>query len=194
VDELVALDRAERTWRSALKSARDADMAAPSSCGDWSIGDLIGHVNGGGHRYLLLVSGAPATEVEATRGQNYLAPDPVSCFSMYEDPLHEVFSDRSRWDDPVTHRAGPRSVRTLMLMRELELTLHSWDLLDSIGTLSHIDDDLAAYLLVEAISTVDELRVLGFYGAALESMAEGSGKTLLAATGRDSGLGDSTQV
>jgi uncharacterized protein (TIGR03086 family) len=184
LDELIGLGRAEQCWQSALDAAHGVDVAKSSSCDGWSIADLIGHVNGGGHRYLLLIEGAPLATVEATRNEDYLTPDPVLRFHIYEDPLRRAFADRSRWERQINHRAGPRSIRTLLLMRELELTLHGWDLLDSVGATTCIDEDLATLLLAEAMPIVDELRALDMYKPARARATGSAGQRLIAATGR----------
>jgi len=186
MDELSALGWAEDAWRAALDMSSGADMSGPSSCKGWSIGDLISHVNGGGHRYLLLISHAPSAAVEATRHQDYVRPHPLAHFDEYEIQLSRAFADRTRWEERVSHRAGPRRIRSLLLMRELDLSLHAWDLLDSIDAPASVNDDLAAFSLAEAAPVVEELRALELYGPASLGPTDGAGERLIALSGRSS--------
>src|SRR5690242_12550845 len=67
VDDLQALELAGRSLERRLAAVQVDVLQQPSSCSGWSVYDLINHVNGGGHRYLLLSRGAAAAEVDATR-------------------------------------------------------------------------------------------------------------------------------
>ena len=140
----------------------------------------------GGHRYLLLISHAPSAAVEATRHQDYVRPHPLAHFDEYEIQLSRAFADRTRWEERVSHRAGPRRIRSLLLMRELDLSLHAWDLLDSIDAPASVNDDLAAFSLAEAAPVVEELRALELYGPASLGPTDGAGERLIALSGRSS--------
>lgn len=164
VEDLDALGLAERAWESALRRVDGVDLEGPSACTGWSRRDLINHVNGGGHRYLLLIARAPAAGVEATRGTDYAGDNPRAYFVAYEDPLRHQFSLPAQRDTVVQHRAGPVTLSTLLLMRTLDLTLHAWDLTESIpGSSRPITEELATYLLGEAAPVLDLLRRIGLY-------------------------------
>ncbi|MGD1238805.1 maleylpyruvate isomerase N-terminal domain-containing protein [Mycobacterium paraseoulense] len=53
IDE--ALDQAERLWVDTLSAVAPGDLDKPSGCDGWTIADVVNHVAGGGHRYVMLL-------------------------------------------------------------------------------------------------------------------------------------------
>ncbi len=162
--ELAALDLAGRELERRLAQVPLDRLEQPSSCAGWSVYDLVNHVIGGGHRYLLLIMGAPAGELTATRTQDHVHPDPVTSFRRWEEPLRAAFRDAGAMERLVHHPAGDRLGLDLLRMRTLEVTLHAWDLARSLDLDEMLDDELARYLVDSCMYLVDELRDKGMYG------------------------------
>jgi uncharacterized protein (TIGR03086 family) len=165
VDDRYARELAGAELERRLTAVRAADLHLPSSCTGWSVHDLVNHVNGGGHRYLLLMRGARADELAGTRTQDHVGSDPLGGYRRWQQPLARAFSERGALDRVVHHPAGDRSGSDLLRMRILDVTVHAWDLARSLGLDETLDHDLAGHLLTTCTYLVDELRDLGLYAA-----------------------------
>jgi len=164
LDELSALDAAGRELERRLADVPLDRLEEPSVCAGWSVYDLVNHVIGGGHRYLLLMQGAAAEELAPTRSQDHVHPDPVTSYLPWEEPLRSAFQEAGAFQRVVHHPAGDRSGLDLLRMRTLELTLHAWDLARSLGLDETLDDELAGHLLGQSLYLVKDLRGKGMYG------------------------------
>ena len=186
MDDLQALELAGRSLERRLAAVQVDVLQQPSSCSGWSVYDLINHVNGGGHRYLLLLRGAAAAEVDATRTHDHVRPDPLEAYRSWQRPLAVEFAAPDALSRVVHHPVGDRSGLDLLRMRTLDLTLHAWDLARSAGMDETVDLPLSDYLLDRCLYLVDELRGHGLYapvGAAFHRPASPD-RELLRLTGR----------
>ncbi|WP_341264552.1 TIGR03086 family metal-binding protein [Gordonia hydrophobica] len=181
------LGEAESLWVSGLESLDDdspVDLDVPSGCGDWTIRELVDHVAGGGERYRILLDGGSAEDTAATRGLDYVGDDPIGTFWEHEHRLRES-AERVDLSRLVDHRAGKRSGAELMVLRILELTVHSKDLADALGTPWRPGDELTDFLLREAAEVVDQMRDLGHIGPVMPTGSEAAAADrLLAFVGR----------
>lgn len=166
-ETLRALLDAEQLWADALAQVGPATLDRPSGAESWTNRDLINHVTGGGHRYAMLLAGGSAVDAETTRGTDYIVDDPVGEFWSYETMLRESAA-AADLDALVDHRAGPRTGEELLLMRAMDLTLHTHDLCVGIGLRWEPSEALATYLLTDASSIIEQLRGLGLFGPAVE--------------------------
>ena len=179
-DEL--LGQAEALWVAGLERL-EGDLEAPSGCGDWTVRQLVDHVAGGGDRYRILLDGGTAEDTAATRHLDYIGDDPIGVFWDHEHRLRES-AERADLAKLIDHRVGPRSGTELMVMRLLELTLHSKDLADALHTEWDPPVELAEYLLVEGAGVLDEMRALGHIGPAADAESSVAAERLLAFAGR----------
>ncbi len=123
-------------------SAVDVDqLERPSSCQGWSIYDLVNHVNGGAHRYLLLLRGASAEQLTGTRAQDHVRPNPLKSYRYWQRPLVAAFAKPHALTGVVHHPVGDRSGLDLLRMRTLDLALHAWDLARSLDLDQALDTD-----------------------------------------------------
>jgi uncharacterized protein (TIGR03086 family) len=166
VDDLQALELAGDALEERLSAVRDDQLEQPSACSGWSVYDLVNHVNGGGHRYLLLMQGAGADELAATRTEDHVRPDPVRGYRQWQRPLAGVFAEPGALERTVHHPVGDRSGLDLLRMRMLDLTLHAWDLARSLGLDETLDPELCGHLLSTCAYLVEELRGHGLYAVA----------------------------
>lgn len=169
-----------------LAAVRDEHLDRPSACSGWSVYDLINHVNGGGHRYLLLMQGASSEQLTGTRTQDHVRPKPLDAYRRWQRPLAAAFVEPGALDRVAHHPVGDRSGLDLLRMRTLELTLHAWDLARSLGVDEGLDPELAGHLLSHCMHLVDELRGHGMYAAAGEQLPDAASppNELLRRTGR----------
>lgn len=187
-ETLRALLDAEQLWADALAQVGPAVLDRRSGAEAWTNRELINHVIGGGHRYAMLLAGASAADVDTTRDADYILDDPVGEFWSYETMLREsaTVADLGALVD---HRAGPRTGEELLILRAMDLTVHTYDLSVGIGIRWKPSEALAEYVLADAASIVEQLRGLGLFGPAVEYAAVDVGSSnaaerLLAFTGR----------
>ena len=74
MDDLAALDVASQEFGRRLAEIRDDQWPKPTPCGDWTVDDLVRHINVGNRMSELLLGGADATDLNrsgrpATRGR-----------------------------------------------------------------------------------------------------------------------------
>lgn len=186
MDDLQALDLAGVALEHRLAAVREEHLEQPSSCSGWSVYDLINHVNGGGHRYLLLMQGALAEQLTLTRTQDHVRSDPLDAYRRWQRPLAAAFAEPGALERLAHHPVGDRSSLDLLRMRALELTLHAWDLARSLGLDETLNSRLTEHLLGHCTHLVDELRGHGLYAAPGEqqSAAASAQQELLRRTGR----------
>jgi uncharacterized protein (TIGR03086 family) len=187
VDDLDALHLAGRELERRLTTLTADQLDRSSSCPGWSVYDLVNHVSGGGHRYLLLLAGAPADELTATRTQDHVGPDPVAAYRLWQEPLAAAFAEAGALERTVHHPVGDRSGRDLLRMRTMDLTLHAWDLARSLQLDEELDAALCQHLLSSCTDLVEELRGHGLYAAPSDGDDDGEPQQrLLHTTGRAS--------
>jgi len=103
------------------------------------VGALVNHVVGANVRYRLLLEGAAAEQVEATRTVDHLGEDPVASFVTTADVLTACFREDGALDRTAHHVTGDRTGRELLSMRILDVAVHGWDLARAVG----VDETLA---------------------------------------------------
>lgn len=185
MDDLRALAVAGRELERRLPAVGEDELDRPSSCRGWSVYDLVNHVNGGGHRYLLLLRGAAAGDLAATRAQDHVRPDPLAAYLRWQRPLTAAFAEPGALARTVHHPVGDRSGLDLLRMRTLDLALHAWDLARSLGIDDTLDAELSAHLLGQCRDLVEELRGHGLYAEPGEPGEDASPQAaLLRQTGR----------
>lgn len=186
VNDLEALGVAGAAWELRLPAVSRDRLEHPSACAGWSIYDLVNHVNGGGHRYLLLMQGAAAEQLSGTRARDHVLPNPLESYQQWEQPLVAAFEMPNALSCVVHHPVGDRSGLDLLRMRTLDLALHSWDLAHSLDLDETLDPTLIGYLLEHCVSLVEELRGHGLYAEADQKHPEHPSRLqeLLRQTGR----------
>lgn len=163
MDDLEAMQRAGRELEARLPAVRKEVLDRPSACPGWTVYDLVNHVIGGGHRYLLLLQGAAADDLTPTRTQDHVRPDPPAGYQRWQRPMAAAFAEPGALGRVVHHRVGDRSGLDLLRLRTLELTLHAWDLARSLGLDETLDPAVCSHLLEHCGHLVEELRGAGLY-------------------------------
>lgn len=184
IDRTRRLDDAARLWAEHLAKAGPETLGGASGCAGWTNRDLINHLIGGGYRYAMLLDGASAADTLKTRDVDYVgAGDPTAEFWRSENAFRAAV-DSADLDVEVDHRAGRRPGRQLVLMRIMELALHSHDLCVGIGAEWTPSDGLVDFVLTDAGPVIEELRAVGLFEAPIEPASESAADRLLAFAGR----------
>ncbi|WP_238419151.1 maleylpyruvate isomerase N-terminal domain-containing protein [Gordonia sp. 'Campus'] len=178
------LDEAARLWADHLADVGPESLGKVSACAGWTNRDLINHLIGGGYRYAMLLEGASAADTLTTRDVDYVgAGDPIDAFWLSDNAFRAAV-DAADLDVEVDHRAGRRPGRQLLVMRIMELALHSHDLSVGLDATWVPSDGLVGFVLTDAAPVIDELRAAGLFEAPIDPVSDGAADRLLAFAGR----------
>jgi uncharacterized protein (TIGR03086 family) len=144
---LTLLTRASDGFTERLGLVRPHQWAAPTPCAGWDVQALVNHVVGANRRYTMLLHGAKADEVDATRTADHLSDDPVSSFVSTAAELDAALREPGAMARTAHHPTGERTGTQLLEMRVLDVTVHTWDLARSIGADETLDPDMVAFAL-----------------------------------------------
>jgi uncharacterized protein (TIGR03086 family) len=147
MDRFGALDRSTAGFAELLRSVGDDQWQLDTPNPGWSVRDLVNHVVGGNRRYVVLLCGAPTTEVEALRDLEHLGDSPVGAFTESAAEMTEAFHRPGALEMTVHHRLGDRSGDELLIMRVIEHAIHGWDLARAIGADDDLDPEVVAVAL-----------------------------------------------
>jgi uncharacterized protein (TIGR03086 family) len=141
------LTGADDGFTQRLALVRPHQWTAPTPCPAWDVQALVNHVVGANRRYTMLLDGAAADEVDATRSADHLGADPVASFVSTAAGLHAAFRQPGALARTAQHPIGERTGAQLLDMRVLDVAVHSWDLARAIGTDETLDPDVVAFAL-----------------------------------------------
>jgi uncharacterized protein (TIGR03086 family) len=147
---VVALDllsRAGEGFARRLARVQPDQWTAPTPCTEWDVQALVNHVVGANRRYTLLLHGATAGEVDATRTVDHLGRDPVNSFVTTATELNAAFREPGALNRTAHHPAGEHTGAQLLEMRVLDVAVHTWDLARAIGADESLDPDVIEFAL-----------------------------------------------
>jgi uncharacterized protein (TIGR03086 family) len=127
------LSRAGDGFAGRLSIVQPDQWTAATPCTEWDVRALVNHVVGANRRYTMLLHGATAGEVDATRTVDHLGVDPVSSFVTTAAELAAAFREPGALARTAHHPAGERTGAQLLEMRVLDVAVHTWDLARAIG-------------------------------------------------------------
>jgi uncharacterized protein (TIGR03086 family) len=146
-DPLELLLVANGEFAGRLRLVGPDDWRRPTPCSEWDVRALVNHVVGGCVRHRMLLHGAQAHEVEATRTVDHLGADPVAAFAAAADVSVACFREEGALERIVHHPAGDRTGAELLSMRTLDSAVHAWDLARAIAADEILDADVVRFAL-----------------------------------------------
>lgn len=141
------LSRAGDGFIQRLALVRPDQWTAPTPCTEWDVRALVNHVVGGNRRYTMLLHGASAHEVDATRTADHLGDDPIASFVATATELNAALREPGAMDRTAHHPAGERTGAQLIDMRVLDVAVHTWDLARGIRADESLDPDVVTFAL-----------------------------------------------
>ena len=165
MDELTALHVSGEELARRLVEVRPEHLQQPSALPGWTVFDLANHVVGGGKRYTLILAGADAQTMQATRTQDHVGDDPMVLHISYQRELEAAFAEPGVLTRTVQHPSGERTALQLLHMRVAEQALHAVDLARSLGLDETLDADLVDYMLARVAPEFGFGRDNGFFAA-----------------------------
>jgi uncharacterized protein (TIGR03086 family) len=141
------LDRSLGYTRVALTGVTEARLAAPTPCRDWTLRDLLAHMDDSLDAFTEAAGGS----VALTRGR---AAPRVVVLQQKACALLGLWSH----EGPPGVRVGRADLATDLLVATaaLEITVHGWDVGQATGTGAPIPEDLARHLLPIAHRVVSD--------------------------------------
>jgi uncharacterized protein (TIGR03086 family) len=173
VDGLRALEVADDEVHRRLRAIGLDDWARPTPCAEWDVRALVNHVIGGNRRYVMLLGGAPAADVDATRVLDHLGSDATASYAETAAALAEAFREDGAMSRVCQHPIGDRSGAELLGMRVVDLAVHAWDLARALGVDDRLDPDLATHALQYA-PLISAGRAAGSFAAPAGAAPDGS--------------------
>jgi uncharacterized protein (TIGR03086 family) len=147
MDAFEALDRSRVEFRRVLAGVGHEHWELATPCEGWDVRELVNHVLGGNVRYTMLLHGAGADEMAATRAVDHIGDDALASFDKSASDVAAAFEESDALERTVHHPAGDRSGFDLLWLRVAEWTVHAWDLARAIGGDETLDPDLVDTLL-----------------------------------------------
>ena len=127
-----------------------ADWELPTPCEDWNLGQLVDHVIGGNWFTVGILSGETAQsaldDAMASFGNHYDRSSAVA--SSFADQL-AAFSEPGALDQTVEHVTQSMPGRRALTLRLHDLTMHAWDIGETVEPGFGIPDELVAWALAD---------------------------------------------
>jgi uncharacterized protein (TIGR03086 family) len=164
MDLLDQLERSTLAFGTRLRLVQTEHWSLATPCEKWDVRELVNHVVGGAVRYTMLLHGATADEVVATRALDHLGGDPTGSFERRAREVANAFRARDALSRTVHHPAGDRSGQELLEMRITECAVHAWDLSRAIGADEQIDPLLADEIWRRLSVAGTRLEQSGYFG------------------------------
>lgn len=146
---------------AALSAATTADLRSPTPCDGWDLGRLLAHMEESLDAFAELASGDLALVPEPGRSPG-VPPDPdadrVARIRTKACGLLHTWQDRADLTEGgETSHVHDRSAPTALLLgaAALEITVHGWDVHESLGVDRPIPDSLAGALMPLAPAVLD---------------------------------------
>ena len=80
MDAFATLDRSRVEFRRVLAGVTHEHWELATPCEEWDVRELVNHVLGGNVRYTLLLHGAAADEMAATRSMDHIGDDALASY------------------------------------------------------------------------------------------------------------------
>ncbi|MBV1851674.1 TIGR03086 family metal-binding protein [Catellatospora tritici] len=127
---------------AAIARVRRADLTRPTPCGDWTLGQLLGHMIGHNRGFAAAAAGRP---VGAEVWDDLTPPtDPRRAFTESASLVTKAFGARTLLDRKIEVLGyGTFTAATVLGMHFVDFLVHGWDVARAIGAAGTIDTELA---------------------------------------------------
>jgi uncharacterized protein (TIGR03086 family) len=142
-----ALSSANAQFERRLWLVRPDDWTRRTPCDAWDVRALVNHVVGANRRYTMLLDGASAVEVDATRSTDHLGADAAASFRATAAELTAAFGRDGVLTSATHHPAGDRTGAELLEMRVLDVTVHAWDLARALDADERLEPGVVSFVL-----------------------------------------------
>jgi uncharacterized protein (TIGR03086 family) len=186
MDDLGALDVASQEFGRRLVGLSDEQWSMPTLCGDWTVDDLVRHINVGNRMSELLLAGAGAATSIGPAAQPPAGADPRATYAETSAAQIAAFAKAGALALVVKHPAMEMPGDLLLMFRTLDLAMHAWDLAISINADLSLDAEMCASIWARLEPLAPLLSGSGMFGPPPRSLGPDAPvvEVLLNATGR----------
>jgi uncharacterized protein (TIGR03086 family) len=161
------LQRVSARFGEVLAQVGPGRYGLPTPCPGWTVVDLVDHVLSGNHRTAMLLTGLDRTTVAAELERLPRADD-----RRVDFPRSLAAQERAVWSAApglvVPTAAGAMPASSLLVMRSVDLLVHSWDLARAVGADDKLPPDLVAEVLALVEPRAAWVAVSGVFGDGAE--------------------------
>jgi uncharacterized protein (TIGR03086 family) len=184
--DIAALHRgALDATRRFVVGTRKEQLAMPTPCDGWNVGDLLNHVVAGNLWAAELARGRTIADVGSTLDGDMLGADVVAAYDRSAEAAALAFEAAGALDAPCAVSYGPVPGSVYAGHRLLDVLIHGWDLASATGQPTDLDQRLVEACWDVVRPQLALLQASGQFGAELAPSAGGNPQTtLLAALGR----------
>lgn len=173
-----------------LTDVTSEDLARPTPCAGWDLGDLLRHQISENHAFAAAARDGAAPDWDTGRDH----PDPIAGYAASVADVRAAFAEDGLAERKMAiHDFGAFDAEMALSMHLVDQLAHGWDIAKALGVPYAPDEDLvaAAMKLVELIPTGPENRGEGqSFGLVVETGADASAlDRMLGLLGRDPAWG-----
>ncbi|MEV4416102.1 TIGR03086 family metal-binding protein [Catellatospora sp. NPDC049609] len=175
--------RALAAAAAAVNRVKRADLARPTPCGDWNLGQLLGHMIGHNRGFAAAAAGRPT---DPAVWDDLTPPaDPRRVFAESVTQVTKAFRDRTLLDRRIeVYGYGTYTAPTVLGMHFVDFLVHAWDVAKSIGADATLDPELSGSAMKIALRWPTD-RPSKAFGVMVEPAADAPpGDVLVAYLGR----------
>lgn len=185
---MLALRRAHAEFLSRLHGVSEA-WEEPSTCEDWTVGDLVDHVIGGNVFTIEILNGETTQKAMSTAVADApgFVEDRLGAYSESANRMLALCAGVQLNVEQFDHVAGRVSGAELIAMRTSDLTLHAWDVARSLKLDERLDGELVKTVWAAMSAQGSELAATGQFGPSRTTELSENGSLhdrLLSLTGR----------
>jgi uncharacterized protein (TIGR03086 family) len=114
----------------------------PTSCGDWDVRALLGHVVFGNRVFAAVVSGVPLEQARQDLSGDLLGADPDAAYQESAAEVVAAFRAPGALERPVTIPFGTVPAMVALNLRIVDTLVHGWDLALATGRTVSFPDDV----------------------------------------------------
>lgn len=144
--------RAMNVTAAIVNGVTAGQLAAPTPCGRWQVGDLLAHIVGQYHGFALAASGEPVALAEFE--PRSIGGDPAAAYAEAAAGVSAAFAAEGVLDRkfhlPEIAGGGPFPARMAIGFHLVDEVVHAWDLAVSVGATAAFDDEVLDAALVIA--------------------------------------------
>lgn len=155
-DPVVLLERALDQTERVLTTVDASRFADPTPCGEWDLRALVNHVAGSPARFAVMVRGG--TVDRAQPAPDHTAGDYLAVWRAGRDELVAAWHEPDAMDRTLHFPFADLPARAGIGIQIVENAVHAWDIADTLGETSTLDESLAEAALIWAQKLMDPAR------------------------------------
>lgn len=156
VNDIDLLDEGYGWTAKRISAVRAGDLAVPTPCTDWDLGQLLNHLLGALGLHLDALGGEDVHPGQYDPDTDRTGDDPASAFDAVATRAAKVWRTSGVFDRVCTVPFGSTTGRVVATLHLTEVVVHGWDISKATGEHAAIPDQLAETILERSRPLVTE--------------------------------------